>query len=171
MTFPALSPNSRTYTPGVMPQAQHVTQSGSVTGFRRAGRIARQRLTLGFKSLTETQVDLIKDHYIDRKGTFDTFFLSNEVWSGYLAPPVSLFSNTAWRYAGPPKITDGIFERWSVEVELDSYQLLQGDLVVNPPGGDNSSSAALAATATYIFDAEAASATPARSVTINSGAS
>ena len=171
MTFPALTPSTRTYTPGEMPSVNHVTQNGAVTGFRRANRIAGQKLSLGFTNLTETQLNLIKDHYIDRNGSFDIFFLPADVWNGYVVPPVGLFSDTAWRYANSPKITDGIIGRWSVDVELDSYQVLQGDLIVITPGDDNGSDPALAANASYIFDALTSSASPTRSLIIDSGAS
>ena len=149
MTFPALVPSARTFSPGNIPQASQISLSGLVTGFRRGNRRDGQTLSLSFTNLTEAQVDEIKAHYIDRQGTFDIFFLSAEVWSGYITPPVPLLSDYAWRYAGPPTVTDGIVGRWGVDVELITYAINTGELV---------------------FDGELASATPARSYILDGGA-
>ena len=104
---------------------------------------------MSFTNLSEAQVDLIRNHYIDRQGSFDIFFLPSEVWNGYTTPPIPLLSSYAWRYTDTPTITDGIVGRWSADVELVTYAIDVGDLV---------------------FDAEAASATPARSYTLDAGA-
>ena len=84
--------------------------SGAFTGFRRGNRTKDQTLSLTFNNLTEANVDLINSQlyaYIDRNGTFDIFFLSSAVWSGYATEPAPLLS-TAWRYASAPVISDGI---------------------------------------------------------------
>jgi len=111
--------------------------------------------------LTEAQVDLIRNHYIDRQGTFDIFFLPSEVWNGYTTPPISLVSDYAWRYAGSPTITDGIVGRWGVDVELVTYAIDTGELIFD--GLTASASPAR----TYILDGGAAAATPARDYIIS----
>lgn len=149
MAFPSLIPSSRTFTPGDVPQTLQVALSGAKTAFRQGNRRSNQTLSLSFTNLTETQINLIRTHYTSVKGTFDIFFLSAEVWNGYTTPPIGLLSPYAWRYAGPPTITDGIVGRWSADVELVTYAINTGDL---------------------IFDGEAASATPARTYTLDAGA-
>ena len=161
MTFPALVPSSRTYSPGDIPQARQVSQSGVATGFRRGNRRTNQTLSLSFTNLTEAQVDLIKAHYVDRQGSFDIFFLPSEIWSGYSTPPVSLLSDYAWRYSSPPTVTDGIVGRWGVDVELVSYAIDLSDLII-----DGELAAATPARS-YILDAGAAAATPARDYIIS----
>lgn len=161
MTFPALVPSSRTYSPGNIPQSQKVSLSGNATGFRRGNRRTEQTLSLSFTNLTEAQVDLIKAHYVDRQGSFDIFFLSSEVWSGYSTPPVSLLSDYAWRYAAPPTVTDGIVGRWGVDVELVSYAIDFSDLII-----DGELASATPARS-YILDGGAAAATPARDYIIS----
>jgi hypothetical protein len=156
MTFPAIVPSSRTFSPGDIPRSLQVSLSGVTKGFRRGNRRTEQTLSLGFTNLTETQVNLIKAHFVDRQGTFDIFYLSAEAWSGYTTPPVSLLSDYAWRYAAAPTISDGIVGRWSVEVELVSYAIDTGDLILD---GLNASASPARA---YILDGGAASATPAR---------
>lgn len=165
MAFPSLTPSLRLFSPGVLPVVERVAASGAFTGFRRGNRTKDQILSLTFNNLTEASVELIKDHYIDRNGSFDIFFLNSAVWSGYTTPPASLLG-TAWRYASAPVISDGIIGRWSVEVELRSHGILQGDLTSEPPG----SSDAAAAAADYIYDA-GDSTTVAREYLLNPGAS
>lgn len=163
MTFPALVPSVRTFTSGDVPQSSQVSLSGVNTGFRRGNRRMQQTLTLGYTNLTETQLNLIKDHYIDRQGTFDIFFLSAEVWNGYTAPPVNLLDSFAWRYAGPPTISDGIVGRWSVDVELQTHAIDITDLIID------GRSASAVDSRTYNIDGGSASATPARTQVITAG--
>ena len=163
MTFPALVPSVRTFASGDVPQSRQQSLSGVETGFRVGNRRAEQTLSLGYTNLTETQLNLIKDHYVDRQGTFDIFFLSAEVWNGYTTPPVALVDAYAWRYAGPPTISDGIFGRWSVDVELVTHAVDITDFVID------GRTASATDTRTYNMDGGSASATPARTHVINSG--
>lgn len=165
MAFPSLTPSLRVFSPGVLPVAERVAASGAFSGFRRGNRTKNQMLSLTFNNLTEASVDLIKDHYIDRNGTFDIFFLNADVWSGYTTPPAPLLS-TAWRYASAPVISDGIIGRWSVEVELKSHGILQGNLASESVGSSDEAAAA----ADYIYDA-GDSTTVAREYLLNPGAS
>jgi len=162
MTFPAIIPSSRTFSPGDIPRSLQVSLSGVTKGFRRGNRRTQQTLSLGFTNLTEAQLNLIKAHFVDREGTFGTFYLSAEVWNGYTTPPISLISDYAWRYAGPPTISDGIVGRWSVDVELVSYAIELGDLIF-----DGLTASATPAR-TYILDGGAAAATPARDYIVQS---
>lgn len=164
MAFPALIPSARVYTPGDVPQQQQVTLSGVNSGYRQGNRRIGQTLQLSFNNISEANLNLIKAHYLDRQGTFDIFFLSTEVWNGYATPPVPLLSDYAWRYAGPPVITDGSCDLWSVELELTTYAIDLSDLIID------GLSAAATPTRDYIVDGGAASATPARDYVINSGA-
>ncbi len=161
MTFPSLVPSVRTFTPGNIPQNNQASLTGVVTGFRRGNRRTNQTLSLSFTNLSETQLNLIKSHYIDRQGTFDIFFLSSEVWSGYTTPPIPLLSDYAWRYNAAPSIADGVVGRWGVDVELTAYAIDIGDLVLN------AGSASATPVRTYTLNAGSASATPARDYIIN----
>ena len=161
MTFPALTPSARTFSPGNIPQANQITLSGLVTGFRRGNRRDGQTLSLSFTNLTEAQVNEIKAHYIDRQGTFDIFYLPSEVWSGYTTPPVPLLSDYAWRYSGPPTVTDGIVGRWGVDVELITTAIDFGDLIID------GELAPASPARTYILEGGGAAATPARDYVIS----
>ena len=147
-TFPSLIPSTRTFTPGDVPNVNFVSLSGMASGFRRGNRRIAQGLSLSFQRLTQAQIDLIIAHYIDRQGSFDIFYLSPEVWSGYTTPPVPLISDFAWQYAGPPSITDSSCGRWAVGVDLQTIPIDLSDL---------------------IFDAEQAPASPARAYILEAG--
>lgn len=159
--FPSLPPTSRVYTPGDLPSAFQISLNGKVSGFRRGNRRIGQSLSLSFEYLTEAQMLLIKNHYIDRRGTFDTFYLSGAIWGDHITPPVPLISDFIWRYATQVIITDVSFDRFTVEVELETVPIELGDLIFD---------AQLAASAPprlYLLDAGGAAATPARDFIIN----
>lgn len=167
MTFPALVPSVRTFTTGNVAQSNQQSLSGVSTGFRAGNRRVEQTLTLSYTNLTEAQLNLIKDHYIDRQGTFNIFFLSAEVWNGYSTPPVALVDTYAWRYAGPPTITDGIVGRWSADVQLVTHPIISSSGVSDVSNSGGSASAE--EERPYNVDGGGASAIPARTHVITSG--
>jgi hypothetical protein len=127
--FPAISPTVRVYSNGGFVTANRSGADGSYNAFRRGSRQVGQTLKLQFRYLTESSMNLIKSHYLDRKGSFDFFIASAELWGDYSnTPPVPLLGNTAWRFAGPPTVTDVSFDRFDVSVDLVSHAVLQGDL-------------------------------------------
>lgn len=160
-TFPALAPTSRVYTPGGVPRNLQTSLSGVAVGFRRGNRRIGQTLDLTFAYLTQAQMNLIKDHYFDRKGTYDIFFLSSEIWGDYTTPPVPLISDFAWRYASEPQITDVSFDRFTVEVQLQTQPIDIGDLIFD--GG----LAAASPERSYILDGGLAPASPARDYVVS----
>jgi len=164
MAFPALIPSARVYIPGDVPQQQQVALSGANSGYRQGNRRIAQTLGLSFNNISETDLNLIKAHYLSVDGTFGIFFLSTEVWNGYGTPPVPLLSDYAWRYAGAPAVTDGSCDLWSIEVELITYAINTGDLIFD--GG----LAAATPARDYILNGGLAAATPARDYVISPGA-
>ena len=160
--FPALAPSSRVYTPGDVPAARQQALSGAVTGYRLGNRRIAQTLQLVFSHLVESDMDLIKAHFIDRKGTFDIFYLPAEIWGDYEGtPPVPLLSDFAWRYVAEPTITDVSYDRFTVELDLQTIPINTGDLVID------GEAASATPDRTYTLDAGAASATPARDYVIS----
>ena len=58
------------------------------------------------------------------------------MWLDYSGhPPVPLLGNTAWRFAGPPAVTDVSFDRFDVSVDLVSHAVLQGDCSIGAGSG------------------------------------
>ena len=164
--FPSLVPASRSYTPGNLPQVQRAALSGVATTFRRGNRRTNQTLSLSFENLTEAEVTEIRTHYEGQKGSYEIFYLSSEVWNGWVGTaPVPLISDYAWRYLGAPTIADGYPNQWSVEVELETIPIELGELIFS------AEAASATPGRTYILDGLGASDSPAREHTINGGAS
>lgn len=164
-TFPSLIPSTRTYTPGDVPSAVQASLTGVASGFRRGNRRVGQTLALTFQRLEESDVTLIRNHYDNRSGSFDLFFLSAQVWNGYGTPPIPLLSDYAWRYVAAPGITDASCARWDVELQLETVPIDTGDLVFD------AGLAGASPARTYILDAGAAATSPARDYIISPGGS
>ena len=159
--FPSLAPTTRLYVPGDLPSVFQISLSGKSSGFRRGNRRIGQSLSMSFEYLTETQMLLIKDHYINRQGTFDTFYLSAAIWGDHVTPPVPLISDFIWRYSSQIVITDTSFDRFTVEVELETVPIELGDLIFDAQQAPSSP------LRLYVLDAGGAAATPAREFIIN----
>lgn len=159
--FPAISPSARVYSPGGVPVNLQTSLSGLVSGFRRGNRRVGQTLDLTFAHLTQAQMNLIKDHYFDREGSYDIFFLSAEIWGDLINPPVPLISDFAWRYASEPRITDVSFDRFTIEIQLQTEPIDTGDLIFD------AGLAGASPARTYILDAGGAAVSPARDYTIS----
>lgn len=161
--FPALAPSTRVFTLGDVPLILNTSLAGINVGFRRGNRRVNQTLELTFSHLTETQMDLIKAHYFSANGTYDIFYLSEEIWGDYTTPPIPLLSDYAWRYISPPTVTDVSYDRFTVEVSLGTEPINTGDLILD---------AGLAGATpgrTYILEAGLAGASPARDYFIDPG--
>jgi hypothetical protein len=163
-TFPAIAPNTRLFVPGDTPRSMQMALSGVTAGYRQGNRRIQQSLSLSYSHLTEEQMNLIKTHYINAKGTYDIFFLPEQIWADFESPPVPVLSDTAWRYAAEPSIEDVSFDRFTLEVELVSYAINTGDLILD--GGLASATPARV----YIVNGGLAAATPARDYVISPGA-
>ncbi len=128
-TFPSIVPTTRTYSPGDLPSVAQASLAGNVSAFRRGNRRIAQSLQLSYENLTESQVTEFRTHYDTQQGSYQIFYLSSETWAGYTTPPVSLVSDFAWLYSGPPTIADGFTTRWNVEIELRTVPIDPGDLI------------------------------------------
>lgn len=161
-TFPSIAVNSRTYVPGNVPSRDQISLDGSYVSFRRGARRVNQVLSLGFSNLTQSDMVLLKDHYIARKGTFEVFYLPSTVWGDYSSSPVGV--EFAWRYIAPPEITDTSFDRFNVSIELQTVSINTSDLHIDGENADPNTPERL-----YTIDAGTAAATPARTHNINPG--
>lgn len=159
--FPALAPTTRLFTVGDVPKQLQTSLSGVAEGYRTGNRRVGQTLSMTFAYLTETQMNLIKNHYFGAKGTYDIFFLSEEIWGDFVTPPIALLDNYGWRYLSTPTITDVGVDRFTLQVELQTIPINTGDLVVD--GG----LAPASPVRTYILDAGGAAVSPARDYVIS----
>lgn len=159
--FPALAPTTRTFTIGDVPRKLQSGLDGITFGYRTGNRRVGQTLSLTFGYLTETQMNLIKTHFISCKGTYDIFFLSEEIWGDYETPPIPLLSDYAWRYLDMPSITDAGVNRFTVEIGLQTIPIDPGDLVLD------AQLASASPARTYILDAGNAAISPVRDYIIS----
>ena len=126
-TFPALTPSSRSFTPGRHPHSEIPTLSGLQTRVRTSNVVLEQRLRLTFLALTEAQMLSVRTHYIGQQGRFITFAIPNDLLSGMSTPASFTPTGYSWIYASQPKVTDVACGRHDVSVEL----------VTIPPEGAN----------------------------------
>lgn len=100
-TFPAITPSTRTRTPGEYPQTAHAAANGREIRIRHSSRTAGDRLRLSFDNITQAQLVSISDHWAAH-GRRVRFALSSEVDGGLSLTPTSC----SWRYAGPPQASE-----------------------------------------------------------------
>jgi len=104
-TFPALTPSSRTFTPGSYPATPFIGHSGKRQIIRHSNVFRQAQLSLEFVALTEAEMLQILSHYIGQRGTLDPFPLSAEIISNdNLTDYVP--SNYLWRYVNDGEIED-----------------------------------------------------------------
>lgn len=120
--FPKIKPSQRSFSMGDYPSKTYTSLSGVV--FRRAfGNVQTgYSLDLQFKNISDTNANLIMQHYINVEGTFSSFTLPNEVFaamaSGLKGKIQSPNSNIKWRYAAPPEVSQVINNISTVSVKL-----------------------------------------------------
>jgi hypothetical protein len=126
-TFPALTPSSRSFTPGRHPHSEIGTLDGLQTRVRTSNVVLDQRLRLTFLGLTEAQMLNIRTHYLGQQGRFTSFAIPNALLSGMSTPASFTPTGYSWIYASQPQVTDVACGRHDVSVEL----------VTIPPEGAN----------------------------------
>jgi hypothetical protein len=120
MAFPALVPTSRDYTPGDWPVKSFPTQSGAEVRIRYGNQRTNSTLALNYDNITDTSAETFLTHYNETQGTFLTFTLPSQTFTGWngstLTPGTD--TNAAWRYASSPQVTNIRPGVSSVRVEL-----------------------------------------------------
>jgi hypothetical protein len=106
MTFPALIPSGRRFTPGTFPHTNIPTMAGLSARVRHGDVRINQTVALEFIALTESQMLEILDHYRDREGRFLSFDLPEDIWSGTATPEWFTPDNYRWLYRNPPQVEE-----------------------------------------------------------------
>lgn len=154
-TFPALTPATRTYTPGDYPYSPMRTLSGATRPVLHSSAMLASTLRLTFLQISEAQWLSIYSHYQVQQGEFIPFPIPPEITSGFTAADFTL-ANYQWRYVSPPEVEDHCGPYHDVTVELESVlneiTLVQGLarrlLVLLAPGAPSANSTAPAAATT-----------------------
>ena len=105
-TFPALQPGSRAFVPGTYPGATFRTISGRDSRARHSNAVVEMQVKAVFPLLNETELELIRSHYVGQYGGHQSFAVPDEFWSGADAPAGFTPSGYQWRYAGKPSIEE-----------------------------------------------------------------
>lgn len=110
VSFPALVPSSRSYTPGVFPEQQFQAQNGAVVRVRYGNQRYSSSLSLTFANIIDSKAALILENYIAVMGD-DKYveFTDDNVAAGVSTDLVPWIQETKnllkWKYASPPSVT------------------------------------------------------------------
>lgn len=109
VSFPALVPSSRSYSPGVFPEQQFQAQNGAVVRVRYGNQRYSSSLSLTFANITDANAALILQNYVDVMDD-DNYaqFTTSNVAAGAdesLTPWIrETNSILKWKYAKPPSV-------------------------------------------------------------------
>ena len=107
--FPAITPSSRSYLPGRVPETVFEAQNGATTFVQFGSIFVNAELSLEFKNISDSQASEILQHYLSVVGD-DYVQFSNASGLGgmkvVLPDQVEKGSGAIkWRYEAPPEIT------------------------------------------------------------------
>jgi len=114
VSFPALVPTSRSYSPGVFPEQQFQSQNGAVVRVRYGNQRYSSSLSLTFANITDEKAKLILENYVevmedDNYVGFTDSDVAATNTTGEPGPLTPWFTETnsllKWKYASPPSVT------------------------------------------------------------------
>lgn len=121
MTFPAIKPSARSYSPGALPVRAYRTLGGAVWKRSFSNTRLGQAMSLSFRAIPDSETEQIVAHYEDMGGTFKRFDLPSELFAGMssgLANRLKNAPNIKWAYSAEPKV-ESVFPGFSnVTVDL-----------------------------------------------------
>lgn len=120
MAFPTLTPSSRNYASGDYPVKTFRAQSGAESRILYGSRRTGMTLDLQYDNITDANAELFLDHYDETKGTYITFTLPTVALTGWSGnkDAIDVATGNAWRYDGPPQITNVRPGVSSVQIKL-----------------------------------------------------
>ena len=118
ITFPVdITPTSRNYSPGEIPQSVFEAQNGAKTVLRYGNKRVNASLSLSFKNITDNQAAQILANYENINSDWDYLdFNGTDVLKG-IEPTTSTLktyvkessSGLRWRYAKAPQVSSGTY--------------------------------------------------------------
>jgi len=102
MSFPAINPASRTWTPGTFAQSSFNAASGAEVRVLYGAVATGHGLSLTYTNITETNALAFNTHYGSVQGNFQTFALPAQAFAG-MTTAFTIGTNK-WRYAEPPSV-------------------------------------------------------------------
>lgn len=119
-TFPALTPSSRTFTPGEYPHTPFTTYNGLQNRVRHSNVMLSSSLRLSFIALAEADMLSILSHYQGQAGGFESFLLPSSIWSGVTTISDYELTDYRWRYTEAPTVDDAYCSLYNVELALET---------------------------------------------------
>jgi hypothetical protein len=144
--FPSIKPSGRTFTAGEYPHTPFDAYNGWQNRVRHSNVMLSSQVRLAFTALTEADMLSILSHYNGQYGTFESFALPSDAWSGVTASDYQL-TGYLWRYTEPPAVEDVYCDRYNVELTLETV----------PPDGAEADGAWYVVSASLTAGAAAAS--------------
>jgi len=137
-------PNSISYNAGGLNVSQSQTLSSGPIRFRRSNVLAGHTITLRYLDLTQTEVSLFREHYLDAAGTHSKFKIPQTVLGN-----AGITSSTSfYRYASTPNENQkGVFHDITIEVIV----LTGVDLTANLSSGGSADSVSTTTSGFAIF--------------------
>lgn len=120
-TFPSLAPDQINYDFG-QPNISELTMTGSgPIRFRHSLYVNNYGLSLTYANLTQTQIQLIRDHYFDSATLHDYFDVPSVIWGTATVVP----TDALYRYTAPPEETQrGVYFDVTVQLRVVHGNLL-----------------------------------------------
>lgn len=128
-TFPALTPTSRNFAPGVYPQREYRSLNGFVVKRTFGNKPYGAKLQLEYQNVPDATAVTLLNHYQSETANNTRFTLSTNVTAGMSASLATLASasadNLRWEYAQPPEVT-------SVRPGFSTVRILLNGEIRNP---------------------------------------
>ena len=105
MSFPELTPTSRSFTGGVVPIASYSALSGKETRVILGDTPVNHQISLSFANVNEDTATKIFDHWSAVQGIALEFELPINIWAGWSTYNSAVSANQKWRYSSPPSVS------------------------------------------------------------------
>lgn len=107
-SFPAVTPTSRNFKPGIYPQRQYRSLNGAVVKRTFGNSPYGATLDLEFQNIADATAVTLINHYKSQTASNSRFLLSSNVTAGMSGSLASLASasadNLRWEYTQPPEV-------------------------------------------------------------------
>ena len=133
-TFPELEPATRSYDFGLFPLTEEPSISAGIVRFRHSIAPQNYQLTLGYRSLTDAEATLIRNHYQGQAGSYRSFQLPPIIWTGHTFSGNVVPTNTRWRYITTPEEEHFSVGYVNVTVALGSDGTIDAELGLQDVG-------------------------------------
>lgn len=105
---------------GIFPVTTETGFGGGSIRFIHGSVSSGHTLELQYSNLTQSEAELIREHYRLRQGGYNSFLLSAEAWAGHTSATDLVPTTTRWKYAAAPEEVQKIGGYVDITVSLVS---------------------------------------------------